>query len=81
MDSLDYRVNIKINQVFRGGETIVEEVKYEDIYLRAYDSASAVRTGLNRYFNFYNSRRPHSSLDGQTPDHVYFNSLPQTKAA
>ncbi len=35
----------------------------EDIYLRAYDSTSAVRTGLNRYFNFHNSRRPHSSLD------------------
>jgi putative transposase len=62
-------------------ECLWRSVKYEDIYLRAYDSASSVRTGLNRYFNFYNSRRPHSSLDGQTPDQVYFNSPPQTKAA
>jgi putative transposase len=69
-----WRDNVFIERLWRS-------VKYEDIYLRAYDSASAVRTGLNRYFNFYNSRRPHSSLDGQTPDQVYFNSLPQTKAA
>ena len=69
-----WRDNIFIERLWRS-------VKYEDIYLRAYDSASAVRAGLNRYFNFYNSRRPHSSLDGQTPDQVYFNALPQTKAA
>lgn len=69
-----WRDNVFIERLWRS-------VKYEDIYLRAYDSASAVRTGLNRYFKFYNSRRPHSSLDGQTPDQVYFNSLPQTKAA
>ena len=69
-----WRDNVFIERLWRS-------VKYEDIYLRAYDSASAIRTGLNRYFNFYNSRRPHSSLDGQTPDRVYFNALPQTKAA
>jgi len=69
-----WRDNVFIERLWRS-------VKYEDIYLRAYDSASAVRTGLNRYFNFYNSRRPHSSLDGQTPDQVYFNSLPHEMAA
>jgi len=69
-----WRDNVFIERLWRS-------VKYEDIYLRAYDSTSAVRSGLNRYFNFYNSRRPHSSLDGQTPDQVYFNSLPQTQAA
>jgi len=69
-----WRDNVFIERLWRS-------VKYEDIYLRAYDSASAVRSGLNRYFNFYNSRRPHSSLDGKTPDQVYFNSLPQTQAA
>jgi putative transposase len=69
-----WRDNVFIERLWRS-------VKYEDIYLRAYDSASAVRTGLSRYFNFYNSRRPHSSLDGQTPDQVYFNGLKQTKAA
>ncbi|WP_394708524.1 hypothetical protein [uncultured Desulfuromusa sp.] len=56
-------------------------VKDEYMYLRAYESASAVRIGLNRYFNFYNSRRSHSSFDGPTLDQVYFKSLTQTKAA
>ena len=69
-----WRDNVFIERLWRS-------VKYEDIYLRAYNSASAVRTGLNRYFNFYNNRRPHSSLDGQTPDQVYFNTLSQIKAA
>jgi putative transposase len=69
-----WRDNVFVERLWRS-------VKYEDIYLRAYDSVSAVRIGLNRYFNFYNSRRPHSSLDGQTPDQVYFNALPQTLAA
>jgi putative transposase len=69
-----WRDNVFVERLWRS-------VKYEDIYLRAYESASAVRTGLNRYFNFYNSRRPHSSLDGKTPEQVYFGMLSQTRAA
>ena len=69
-----WRDNVFVERLWRS-------VKYEDIYLRAYESAAAVRAGLNRYFNFYNSRRPHSSLDGQTPDQVYFDMLSKTKAA
>jgi putative transposase len=69
-----WRDNVFVERLWRS-------VKYEDIYLRAYDSVSAVRAGLNRYFNFYNSRRPHSSLDGQTPDQIYFKTLPQIQAA
>jgi len=69
-----WRDNVFIERLWRS-------VKYEDIYLRAYDSVAEVKTGLNRYFNFYNSRRPHSSLDGKPPDQVYFNLLPQVKAA
>ena len=69
-----WRDNVFVERLWRS-------VKYEDIYLRAYDSVSAVRAGLNRYFNFYNSRRPHSSLDGQTPNQVYFNALPKIQAA
>ena len=69
-----WRDNVFVERLWR-------TVKYEDIYLRAYESASAVREGLKRYFNFYNSRRPHSSLDGRTPDQVYFSMLSQTQAA
>ena len=48
-------------------------VKYEEVYLRAYGSVSAARSSISRYLTFYNGRRPHSSLDHKTPDHVYFN--------
>ncbi|MDD1650604.1 MAG: integrase core domain-containing protein, partial [Methylococcaceae bacterium] len=44
-------------------------------YLHAYDSVAQAKQGLERYFRFYNQRRPHSSLDGPTPDQVYFNLL------
>lgn len=47
-------------------------VKYEDIYLRAYDTPLALHRGLASYFGFYNGRRRHASLPGrQTPDEVY----------
>ena len=69
-----WRDNVFVERLWRS-------VKYEDVYLRAYDTVSAVRAGLNRYFNFYNGRRPHSSLGSQTPDQVYFKSLPQAQAA
>jgi transposase InsO family protein len=62
-------------------ERIWKSVKYEEVYLHAYESVTQARQALTRYFSFYNTRRPHSSLDGQTPDTVYFNSLPQQLAA
>jgi putative transposase len=62
-------------------ERLWKSVKYEEVYLHAYDSASQARQGLQRYFKFYNERRPHSSLDGKTPDSVYFDSLPIQQAA
>ena len=62
-------------------ERLWRSVKYEEVYLKAYDSVSAARLGLARYFEFYNARRPHQSHDGQTPDMVYFNSLPPMQAA
>jgi len=58
-------------------ERLWKRVKYEEIDLHAYDTVADARQALARYFQFYNTRRPHSSLDGQTPDTVYFNSLPQ----
>jgi putative transposase len=62
-------------------ERLWKSVKYEEVYLHGYDSIAQARQGLERYFRFYNQRRPHSSLDGQTPDSVYFKSLPLNQAA
>ncbi len=54
-------------------ERLWRTIKYEEVYLRAYDSVSAARESLGRYLAFYNGRRQHSSLDGQTPDQAYLN--------
>jgi putative transposase len=62
-------------------ERLWKSVKYEEVYLHAYNSVAEARQGLQRYFQFYNERRPHSSLDGKTPDRVYFDSLPLQQAA
>jgi putative transposase len=62
-------------------ERLWKSVKYEEVYLRAYDSVSHARQSLGRYFEFYNTRRPHSALARQTPDKVYYASLPLPKAA
>jgi putative transposase len=50
-------------------------------HLRAYDSVSEARASIGRYFDFYNGSRPHTSLDGNTPDQAYFNPLPIRMAA
>jgi putative transposase len=62
-------------------ERLWKSVKYEEVYLHAYDSVTQARQGLEGYFRFYNERRPHSSLDGKTPDQVYFEALPSQAAA
>lgn len=62
-------------------ERLWKSVKYEEVYLYAYDTVSDARARLNRYFTFYNTRRPHKALDRRTPDVVYFESLPLDKAA
>ena len=62
-------------------ERLWKSIKYEEVYLRAYESVSQAKFHLGRYVTFYNERRPHSSLDGRTPDHVYFTSLPPLAAA
>jgi putative transposase len=62
-------------------ERLWKSVKYEEVYLHAYDTVSAARAGLARYFQFYNTRRPHTALDRRTPDAVYFESLPFARAA
>ena len=62
-------------------ERLWRSVKYEEVYLRAYDSVSDARASIGRYLDFYNGRRPHSSLDGDTTDKAYFNPLPFRAAA
>ena len=47
----------------------------QGVYLHAYKTVSEARAGIGRYLTFYNTRRPHSSLDRQTPDQAYFNAL------
>src|SRR5882757_723400 len=69
-----WRDNVFVERLWR-------TVKYEEVYLRAYDSVSEARTSIGRYLDFYNHRRPHSSLDGTTPDQAYFNPLPIRRAA
>jgi putative transposase len=62
-------------------ERLWKSVKYEDVYLKAYESIPDVKEGLKTYFEFYNSRRRHQSLDRRTPDNVYWSTLPQKEAA
>ena len=69
-----WRDNVFVERLWRS-------IKYEEVYLRAYDSVSDARTSIGRYLAFYNGRRPHSSLDRRTPDQVYFNPLPSRMAA
>jgi putative transposase len=54
----------------RGARTsrLLRSVKYEEVYLRAYDSVSEARTSIGRYLDFYNGLGPHSSLGRRTPN-------------
>ena len=69
-----WRDNVFVERLWRS-------VKYEEVYLKAYDTVSDARASIGRYLGFYNSRRPHSSLDRQTPDQAYFTRLPHNAAA
>ncbi|WP_273691783.1 IS3 family transposase [Ketogulonicigenium vulgare] len=70
-----WRDNVFIERLWR-------TIKYEEVYLRACASVSEARAGIGRYLSFFNSRRPHSSLDGKTPDQAYFNQpTPEAVAA
>jgi putative transposase len=62
-------------------ERLWKSVKYEHVYLHAYESVAEARAALAGYLEFFNSQRPHSALDGQTPDTVYFNNPAELQAA
>lgn len=51
-------------------------VKYERVYLKAYDSVSQARADIADYLNWYNTQRPHSRLERLTPNEKYFGLLP-----
>ena len=69
-----WRDNVFVERLWRS-------VKYEEVYLRAYDSVAEARASIGRYLDFYNRKRPHSSLGGRTPDEAYFDRQPQAQAA
>ncbi|KUY97831.1 integrase [Burkholderia territorii] len=69
-----WRDNVFVERVWRS-------VKYEEVYLKAYESVSHARRSIGDYMNLYNQRRPHSSLEDRTPDEAYFATLPAIKSA
>jgi putative transposase len=62
-------------------ERLWRTVKHEEVHLRAYDSVSDARASLGRYLEFYDARRPHSSLAARTPEQAYLDYPPQRMAA
>jgi putative transposase len=69
-----WRDNVFVERLWRS-------VKYEEVYLKAYASVTEARRSIGTYLDFYNRRRPHSSLDGVPPDQFYCNSRPLPMAA
>ena len=69
-----WRDNVFVERLWRS-------VKYEDVYLKAYDSVGEARESLGSYLTFYNSIRPHSAHQGRTPDEAYFGPTPTALAA
>jgi putative transposase len=76
-----WRDNVFVDERRCSGVHLWRSIKYEEIDLHADDTVSDARTSIGRYLAFYNGRRPHSSLDRQTPDQACFNKLPHSAAA
>ena len=69
-----WRDNIFVERFWRS-------IKYEEIFLHAYDSVAQAKAGIARYIDFFNTGRPHSSLNAKTPDEFYFATLPAIEQA
>lgn len=69
-----WRDNVFVERLWR-------TIKYDEVYLKAYDSVSHAKASLGEFITFYNSRRPHQTFAGKTPDMIYFAGLPQEKLA
>lgn len=64
-----WRDNVFVERIWRS-------IKYEEVYLKAYESVSQAKASLKTYIDFYNATRPHSRLDKMTPDEFYYETLP-----
>jgi putative transposase len=62
-------------------ERLWRSVKYDEVYLKAYESIAEARRGIGNYFELYNTRKRHQGLDNRTPDAVYWATLPEAKEA
>jgi len=69
-----WRDNVFVERFWRS-------IKYEEVYLKAYEDVPEARQSIGRYIDIYNARRPHTALDRRTPDQAYFNPLPLRTAA
>lgn len=69
-----WRDNVFVERLWRS-------IKYEEVYLKAYESVSHARTSISHYIDFYNTQRPHSALDKETPQQFYFATLPTIQRA
>ena len=67
-----WRDNVFVERLWR-------TIKYDEVYLKAYESVSHAKASLGQFITFYNSRRPHQTFAGKTPDMIYFAGLPQEK--
>ena len=69
-----WRDNVFVERLWRS-------VKYERVYLRAYDSVSLARTDIAEYLDWYNTKRQHTSINDQTPDQAYWKLMPSLQIA
>jgi len=69
-----WRDNVIVERLWRS-------LKYEEVYLHAYETVRHAQQGLERYVQFYNQLRPHRALDGRTPDRVYWENRPAQPSA
>ncbi len=81
LDAHDVRISMDGKRCYQDNifvERLWRSVKYECVYLKAFESGAHLRRDLKRYFAWYNTERPHQGLDDATPDEVYFSQpLPQ----
>ena len=69
-----WRDNVFVERLWRS-------IKYEEVYLRAYENVPEARASIGRYLVFYNQKRPHSSLDARTPDRAWLDGVLLARAA